>query len=371
MLVAAVVLSLGATAAGQTTSAEASPGSIGLLAVDMDITGNSIGSARDSDRDGTADTEAPHLGSVEDCAQIASGGTIQVDIVVRGYPSTDPLVGYDITLNYDQTAVNVIGTFSDTFTGALGVSIPEVRTLISGDPQSGPIFEVNEKGQSISLPDKDGRFTMSVLDLAPGPDPDEDVDGEEVSDGFLARIQLTAVGTGQTTLSLTTNSQFVLDDEGPINIDALNFGFLSVDQACVPGEQPTPPPPVTDGSPTAPGTETPLPGTPGAAETPLPGTPGTGTPVNGAPGSGVGAQTPGPGTPVQGRTPMPGDEGDAGGEAPSAGDSDGGGLSAGAWAGIGVGIAAAILAASGAGWFTLRRRRAGSAPTSGGESGSE
>ena len=343
MLVAAVALALGATAAGQTIMGEASPGSIGLLAVDMDITGNSIGSASDSDGDGTADTEATHLGSVEDCAQIASGGTIQVDIVVRGYPSTDPLVGYDITLTYDPAVVNVTGTFSDTFTGALGGAIPQVRTLISGDPQSGPIFEVNEKGQSISLPDTDGQFSMAVLDLAKGPDPDENVDGEEVSDGFLARVKLTTVGTGQTTLGLTTNSEFVLDDEGPIGIDALNFGFLSVGKACVPGPQPTPPPAPASGSPTAPGTETPAPGTPGAEPTDGTPSPGDGTADMETPG----ASTPGPGTPAEG-------------EAPGAEEANGDGLGAGAWAGIGIAIAAAVLAASGTGWFVLRRRKVSS-----------
>jgi hypothetical protein len=215
--VTAVVVALGAIAAGQATAADASPGSIGLLAVDMDITDNTIGSSTDSDGDGTADTEATSLGSVEDCAQVASGDTIQVDIVVQDYPTTDPLIGYDITLNYDPAVANVTGTAFETFTGALGSSIPELRTLISADPQSGPIFEVDEEGESISLPDTDGQFAMAVLDLAPGPDPDEDVDGEEVSDGVLARIQLTAVGAGQTTLSLTTTSAFVLDDEGPVN----------------------------------------------------------------------------------------------------------------------------------------------------------
>ena len=368
---AAVVLALGVIATGQIIVAKASPGSIGLLAVDMDIASNSIGSARDSDRDGKPDTEATSLGTIQDCARIASGETHQVDIVVQGYPSTDPLVGYDITLSYDPAVANVTGNAYETLTGALGASIPELRTLISADPQSGPIFEVDEKGESISLPDTDGQFTMAVLDLAAGPDADEDVDGEEAIDGFLARIQLTAVGPGQTTLSLTTHSGFVLDDGGPINIDALNFGFLSVDQACVPGEQPTSPPPVAAGSPTAPGTETPLPGTPGAAETPLPGTPGAGTPVNGAPESGVGAQTPGPGTPVSGGSPVSGDEGSAGGKAPGAEDSDGRGLSAGVWASIAAAIAAAAVAASGAGWFALRRRRARGTPTSGGEAGSE
>jgi hypothetical protein len=73
---------------------------------------------------------------------------------------------------------------------------------------------------------------------------------------------------------------------------------------------------------------------------------------------------------VSGGTPVSGDEGGAGGEAPDAGETDGG-LSTGAWAGIGAGIAAAALAASGTGWFALRRRRASGKPTSGGEAGSE
>jgi hypothetical protein len=231
-LVAVLVVILG-PGVFHTGEAGASPGSISLLAVDMDITGNSIDAAIDSDFDTTPDTEATSLGAVEDCAQITTGGTTQVDIVVTGYPSDHPLTAYDITLNYDPAVVNVTGTFMDTFTGGLGGAMPQLRTLISADPQSGPFFDFADP-----LPDSDGAFSMPVFDLSPA-DPDENVDGEEVSDGFLARIQLTGQAQGQTNLSLTTGTYFVIDDVGEVPVDNLNVGFLSVDQACVPGPQPT------------------------------------------------------------------------------------------------------------------------------------
>jgi hypothetical protein len=269
--------------------AGASPGNISLLAVDMDVVddddgmedgsgpvtpgtgdcddgidndgntdidaddpecvpflGNSIDAALDlcgpgepgsgtcTGADTVPDTEATTLGGIQDCAQTTTGGMTQVDIVVQGYPSDHPLVAYDITLNYDPAVVNVTGTVFDTFTG----SIPAVaQTLISADPQNTTgYFDVTD-----SLPDADGTFVMNVIDLAPGPGvtSDENVDGEEVSDGFLARIQLTGQAQGQTDLTLTTGTFFVIDDAGEVPVDNLTVGFLSVDKACVPGPQPT------------------------------------------------------------------------------------------------------------------------------------
>ncbi|NIM51441.1 MAG: hypothetical protein GTN71_04890, partial [Anaerolineae bacterium] len=56
----------------------------------------------------------------------------------------------------------------------------------------------------ITLPDTDGAFSINFLDFAPF-SADEDVDGEEVSDGFLARIKLEALGaTGISDLTLST-----------------------------------------------------------------------------------------------------------------------------------------------------------------------
>ncbi len=290
----AVILGLGGI---RTDEAAASPGSVSLLAVDMDITGNSIDAATDSDADTTLDTEATSVGTIEDCAQIATDGTTQVDIVVTGYPADDPLVAYDVTLNYDPAVVNVTGTALDTFYGDLGGSLPTLRTLISADPQSGPFFAVDENGDPITLPDTDGAFSIQNLDLAPL-DPDEDVDGEEVSDGFLARIQLTGVGAGQTTLSLTTSTFFVISDGGQVPVDTINWGFLSVDGACVPGAQPTPTP-----TPTPTTTPTPTP-TPTSTSTPTP-TPTptipTPTPAGTASPSPAGTTTPTPtGTPASG-----------------------------------------------------------------------
>ena len=214
-------------------------GTISLLAVDMDITGNTIGTAIDTTGDATLDTETTTLGSIDQasdkCASITTSGSVTIDIVVHGYPPTDPLVGYDIALNYNPALVRVGGTVFDTFTGDLGNVIPSLRTLISADPQSSPFFaSVN------TVPDTDGAFVMSVLDLAPF-SADEDVDGEEKSDGFLARIRLEAVGaTGTSDLTLSTGTFFVLDDQGEVPADAVQPAKVAVGVACPAPATPTP-----------------------------------------------------------------------------------------------------------------------------------
>src|SRR3972149_2687369 len=202
-------------------------GTISLLAVDMDITGNTIGTAIDTTADTVLDTETTTLGSInqtsDKCASIPTNGSVPINIVVHGYPPTDPLVGYDIALNYNPALVRVGGTVFDTFAGDLGNVIPSLRTLISADPQSSPFFaSVN------TVPDTDGAFVMSVLDLSPL-SADEDVDGEEAHDGFLARIRLEAVGaTGTSDLTLSTGTFFVLDDQGGGPVSAVHTAKVAV-----------------------------------------------------------------------------------------------------------------------------------------------
>jgi hypothetical protein len=197
----------------------------------MDNAGNSIDAATDTTGSTIPDYEQTSLGSIDQaadkCASIATTGSVSIDIVLHGYPPSDPLVGYDVTLHYDPSLVRVGGTIFDTFTGDLGTAIPSLRTLISADPQSGPFFAIVDP-----LPDVDGTFAMSVLDLAPM-STDEDVDGEEESDGFLARIKLEALGaTGTSDLTLSTDTFFVIDDFGEVPIDAIQLAKVAVGEDC-------------------------------------------------------------------------------------------------------------------------------------------
>ena len=358
-------LDFGAAATGQALS----QGTVDV-ALDVDVSGN----------------DARTVASVENCGRIDSSGTneLEIDVVLAdpGIPADVGIKAWQFDLVYDESVVTV--TDED----------PE---LLLAQAKGSDLFT----GLSDPLPDSDGSFISAAAEF--GAAYEIEPEGvQEVGPGVIVRITLSGVSKGITNLTLG-NVILVGADDNPIPTGSVLAAAVSVDQAC----QPPPPAPLpVAGSPTAPDAETPPgtpgaetpPGTPGAdtppgstpgaetppgstpgAEPPLPGTPGAGpdagaTPApDGEPGDSQtpGAATPGPGTAVLGGTPVSGDEGGAGGEAQGAEETNGDGLSAGAWAGIGVGIAAAVLAASGAGWFALRQRRARGTPTSGGEGGSE
>lgn len=318
-MVVALVLSAGVTgqAVGQ---------AVVTIAVDVDVTGNGPRT----------------VGTIENCARIDSSGTneLEIDIVLPdpGIPTDVGIKGYQANLLYDPAVVNVTA---------------EDPNLLLSQAQGSLLLPLSD-----FLPDTDGDYLAAVADR--GEQVQIQPEGSiETGPGVLSRITLTGVSKGTTDLTLT-NVILVGIDNNPIPLRSVLSAAVSVDTACEPPPVSAPSPGTGTGSPTAPGAGTPQPGTPGA------GTPATGTPADGAPASGVGAETSDQGTPDGGGTPV--SEG-AGGEASGAADSDSG-LSAGAWAGIGVGIAAVVLAASGAGWFALRRRRAGGTPKSGGEAGS-
>ena len=223
LLVVLVVSALAITSAILVTRASHSPGAISLLAIDMNTAGNTINAPIDSTGNTTTDREQTSLGTIQNCAQITGTGTLNLDIVVSGWPANgDQLIGYDIILNYDPTVVKVASANLGIAPGFLPL------TLISADPQSGGFGTYGSLGDA--TPDADGAYTMAVIDLS-GPYGDkvtnggngnlvidgteEEVDGEEVSPGFLARITLQGVAPGQSALSLTTASNFIITNAKP------------------------------------------------------------------------------------------------------------------------------------------------------------
>lgn len=318
--VAAAAAALGVAVTGQALSQEAP-----TVAIDVDVAGNGPRS----------------VGTVENCARIAAGSELKIDVVLPapGIPAHVGIKAWQFDLLYDESVVNVVDEDPDLLLAQAGGS-----ELFSGlsDP----------------LPDSDGTFTSASADF--GAKFQIEPDGvQEVGPGVITRLTLSAVSRGASNLTLS-NAILVGADDSAIPLGNVLGAAVAVDTACQPPPSPTP------GAAGGPGAETPPPGA-GGAETPS-GTPGDGQGADGTPG----ATTPGPGTPVLGGTPVPGEDGGAGGDSETLGEAeDGDGLSALAWAGIGVGIAAAALAASGAGWFTLRRRGSGGADTSGGKGGSE
>ncbi len=387
----AAVLALGsALVATPEVAGQSAP----TVAIDMKITGNN-----DS-----------KVGAIQNCAELSKpGDTLTFDLVVQKVDPAVRIAGYQVDIDYDPAVIQINSVIDSDPAGS---TPPNNVTILSRIASGGGVgYLILSEGD---LPDKDGSFTVAVADGTANPAPP---DNHEDGEGVLARIKVEAVGTGVSELIIGgprggadgNPDLMIFGGVGEFYGKAVPIGnvlnaAVSVGATCSP-----PPPTVAPGSeapqpgtpsagetpqsgtpaagetpqPDTAGTnETPQPDTAGANETPQPGTPGadgqagsTGgaqTPEPGTPGAGTaGAATPGPGTPVLGGTPATGDEEDAGGEAPATGKSDDDGLSTGAWAGIGAAIAAAAVAASGAGWFALRRRRARSTPTSGGETGSE
>jgi len=253
--------------------------SVALLAIDADPTGNTIDPPIDSDNDGTSDTEQTTLGTIDECISVDPGATIDIDVVVQGYPSTNPLKGYLLALYYDPSAVKV--------KTALTGDTPETgRTLLSADPQSGPF-------RSFSLGDIGVAYFISVVDLAPL-DSDEDIDGTETSDGFLARFTLDILAEGVTALTLGSSSS-IAGEQGTIPVAKMQGAQIAVGEPCPGHVTPTLPRTPAQGA-----TPTPKP-TPTSTATPMP----TPTPTPTARPTPTGEVTAVPTTPVPTPSPTP------------------------------------------------------------------
>ncbi|MCH8815338.1 MAG: thrombospondin type 3 repeat-containing protein [Chloroflexi bacterium] len=153
----------------------------------------------DVEEDATPANTATSIGSVEVCAFVEDNDvldldedttdTIVIDVVTGpdGIPAASPINAFSFTLQYEETAVNVTSL--------------DLDLLLTS--QGGSIFNGSE-----SVPDSDGSFIVNAIDLAA-----TGVDGP----GVLARIELEAVGSGYSTLSL--GNLALLDEFG---------GFVSI-----------------------------------------------------------------------------------------------------------------------------------------------
>lgn len=306
-LVAALIL------IGAATAPPASGQSSVTVAVDVDATGNT----------------ARLVGAIDNCIRIGRGEERQVDVVLPapGVPSDAGIKAWQFDLIYDASVVTV--------------TAQDPNLLLAQAPDSSLLTSLTD-----AVPDSDGTFTSAGVDFSrsEGPEPQG---AQEVGPGVIVRITLSGKSQGNTDLTL---SNVILPDasNSPLPIGTLLNAAIAVDTTCTPPPAPTPPPSGGDGDGGQPdGTD----GTDGT--TPLPGGPGTGPEASATTGDGQtgGSQTPGavagPGTPVLGGTPV----------SDGSEDNGDGGLSTGAWIGIGVGIAAGTMAAAGAGWYVLRRRK--------------
>ena len=411
----AAVLALGgAVVATPDVAGQGAP----TIAIDMEITGND---------DST-------VGAIQDCAELSQvGDTLTFDLVIQGIDAATGIAGYQVDIDYDPSVIQINSVIDVDAAGSDPPSDVTILSRIEsgGGPGFLPVSEFVEPGLRV---DDDGSFTVAAADGTAFPaDRHEDGEGvlaritiETVGTGISNLIIGGPAGGADgnpDTIIIGGAGQFA-GAAAPVK-SVLNAA-VAVDTACTP---PAPSTPTAESTP-APGAGEPvetgvLPAEGMDAEEtqlvvtdPTPfsvggfiqigdeimevtaidgntltvsrcvqgttctlhatddpillledetgSTPDADTQADGPPATGVGAQTPEPGTPVLGGTPVTGDEAGAGGEAMDAEESDDG-LSAVAWAGIGAGFAAAAVA----GWFALRRLRAGGTPTSGGEAGPE
>ena len=311
LIMAAVALTISATAAGQ-ASGQATP----TLGIDVNSDGNS----------------ASVLGAVQDCRTLNAGDTIDIDVFVK---DVEELSGFQFALVYNSDVVHLTDSNDQLFLTTL-----EGSNLVSlSDP----------------TPDSDGVYTAAATEFG------EIGATDESGEGALMRFTLEAVGAGESLLSLfeviltTTSPDGSSVPISPSDPDSSFFlgpvlnAALAVDEPC----QPPPSSPLGAGAMPVPSSE--------GAVTPGEGATGEGTPA--APTDGSPTASPQPsesdlgtpepdGTPIsEAATPTPAQT--AGGGAD--GDEDSG-LSTAAWIGIGAGLGIAALAAIGTGIWLARRR---------------
>ncbi len=267
-------------------STAALPGAIDLVAIDMDITGND---------DST-------VGTIEQCYEMSTvGETHTFDLVVKGVDPVDKIAGYQIDIDYDPSVIRIgIDDDGDTLfdedpvdpysidddgdtqidedpwdfidVDAAGSTPPDDVTILSRiDSRGGAGF--------ISISDTQwnpNSATFVAADLTISPPPP---DNHESGEGVLARITVTAVGTGTSGLIVPGPSGgqdgfvdlMLMAGDGPLKhlpvpVNAVQIGAVSVGEPCV---VPTPPPPTPTPTPTPTPAPTPT-ATPAPTPTPTP-----------------------------------------------------------------------------------------------------
>lgn len=293
-------------------SASAQSGAtIGIVATDADITGNT----------------ATSLGPLNACVRAEPGSSVAVDLVVDAVPEDRGIIGFQFTLLYDPDILTLTAVDSEFLLGAEGSFEP---------------FE----GIADPLPDSDGSYTYIVADLASNP-PLENI---ESGAGVLSRLTFSTKGAGVSNVAPSFNPPdeypSLIDNRNEvIGVDSIGTARIAVGQDCdippaaTPEVKPLPPIDEIEGLPT------PQPTSPPEGETPLP-------------TDDVSTSSP---TPSQGATRSPGATPTDGANGPGVTDTEdgGGGTSTGTVVVVAVLAAAGIALAGGGTWLYIRRRGSG------------
>jgi len=179
-------------------------GSVDLVAIDMDTTGNN-------------DT---NVGTIQNCAAIpnvgvhnqfpAADGTTQIlDLVVKGVDAADKLAGYQFDIDYNPAVIEIIGAKAVDGTPtdeALGGIPNGTVTMISRINTWGGAGFISTSEPALpfsNLADTDGSYTVAAADgtnqIAAGTHPPA---GHESGDGVLARVTVRSVGAGTSPLTI-------------------------------------------------------------------------------------------------------------------------------------------------------------------------
>jgi len=158
-----------------------------------------------------AGNDATSFGPLEACAALPGiGTTLQFDVVIQGVPPSTGvggggLGGFQMNLQYNQSVVQV-SNYSAAF------------MLQAGGPPLTPV------SASEPVPDADGNWQMSEFEVG---------GNYESGDGVLIRIELQAVGNGQSPLRLLAVTVF--DSQGsPYTIGQITDGSVFVGSPCPP-----------------------------------------------------------------------------------------------------------------------------------------
>ena len=206
-------------------------GSIGTLAFDLDVSGNTntnIGA-------GTAGIDS---GDIQSCASVAPGGTVTLDIVVDEIPATDPAVLWTGTVTYDDSSLSVTAVSP---TGLAFKIPPNFFNQTDAVPDTGANGAVDP-----------GFFVLTTVDTA----------ASTTGPGAMARLTITAAQGGNPAapglygLSFGQGGlidSFIADRSGAIPITNLGTATIAVGQACA---EVSPQPTVSEPTGTTPDTDT-------------------------------------------------------------------------------------------------------------------
>jgi len=183
---------------GQTGGAQ-SQSTIGLMAVDPDINGNT----------------ATSLGPLDACVTTQVGALVITDVTVNEVPADRSIIGFDVSATYDNNLFDVIAVDYNYLLGASGTYAPLVAF-------------------SDKLPDTDGSVRVSLIDTAVDVANNENI---ESGPGVLFRITLRtkAAGVGDLSIRFDPPDHYpsVLDKNNSIiQVDQVAVTKLAVGQAC-------------------------------------------------------------------------------------------------------------------------------------------